>query len=419
MNNSSLVSKIVAPQLVENIDQEIQSILAMIRQQLDMDVAFISEFKQDTRILRYLDFKGDEQLAQPGDTEPLNQTYCKKIVDGALPELIPDTARNEITALMESTRRYAIGAYIGVPVYVADGQVFGTFCSFSFAADATLTERDVSLLRICADIVGRYISRQLDQKKHYNETRSRVESVLDLQCIRSVYQPIYDLALDRISGFEALTRFDTDPYHSPDVWFNEAHEVGLGAQLELMAIRRALQALENLPAGIYVSLNTSPEQIVSGEIATVLTTIDASRVVLEITEHAPIPDYDAFRDALKPLREKGVRLAIDDAGAGYASFQHILELNADIIKLDISLIRNIHLDHAREALAAALIAFSKVTQCTIIAEGVEIEEELRTLKKLGVDRVQGYFIGKPQSIEDACALCSMILSSDTRRKTQN
>ena len=112
-------------------------------------------------------------------------------------------------------------------------------------------------------------------------------------------------------------------------------------------------------------------------------------------------DYPALRQALAPLREQGLDIAVDDAGAGYASFQHVLELEAEIIKLDISLIRDIHRDRARQALAAALIRFGEVIGARVIAEGVENREELATLRLLGVAKVQGYFVGKPMPIEDA------------------
>ncbi|MDF1763656.1 MAG: EAL domain-containing protein, partial [Oleibacter sp.] len=166
----------------------------------------------------------------------------------------------------------------------------------------------------------------------------------------------------------------------------------------------SIEDLKKFPNDMYISLNTSPKYIMNGAIERILANVPHHRIVLEITEHAPIEDYSIFREALKPLQEKGIRLAIDDAGAGYSSFQHILELSADIIKLDISLIRNIHLDTRRRALATALIAFAKAINCMMIAEGVECEEELLELRKLGVGKAQGYFIGHPTPVENAASL---------------
>ena len=178
----------------------------------------------------------------------------------------------------------------------------------------------------------------------------------------------------------------------------------MGEALELLAVREALKGMPALPDGCYLSLNVSPNALLSGEILDLLLDCPARSVVLEITEHARITDYDAFLAALAPLREYGIRIAVDDAGAGYASFQHILELSADIIKLDISLIRNIHADTARRALAAALIKFAEVTGTKVIAEGVETETELAELRRLGVEKVQGFYIGRPMPLSRTRAL---------------
>jgi len=128
------------------------------------------------------------------------------------------------------------------------------------------------------------------------------------------------------------------------------------------------------------------------------------RLVLEITEHATVEDYDALRAALRPLRGRGVSVAIDDAGAGYSSLRHILALEPDLIKLDMSLTRNICLDPARKALAAALISFARETGSRIIAEGVETAAELATLQSLGVEKAQGYFLGRPMALNAALRL---------------
>jgi EAL domain-containing protein (putative c-di-GMP-specific phosphodiesterase class I) len=128
---------------------------------------------------------------------------------------------------------------------------------------------------------------------------------------------------------------------------------------------------------------------------------DLSRVVLEITEHTTVEDYAKLHEVLRPLRERGMRLSIDDAGAGYSSFRHILRLRPDFIKLDISLTRDIDSDRGRRALAAALIGFARETGAELIAEGVETESELATLRKLGVHKAQGYLLGRPAPFETA------------------
>ena len=135
-----------------------------------------------------------------------------------------------------------------------------------------------------------------------------------------------------------------------------------------------------------------------------LSGLPAERIVLEITEHAHVEDYDALLCALEPLRKNGVRLAVDDAGAGYSGLQHILQIRPDFIKLDMALTRHIDLDPARKALASALVAFARDTGSRIIAEGVETASELDTLRGIGIEKAQGYFLGRPTPIGDAVKL---------------
>jgi len=116
-----------------------------------------------------------------------------------------------------------------------------------------------------------------------------------------------------------------------------------------------------------------------------------------MTEHAPVGDYEALNRALQPLRAGGVRVAVDDAGAGFASLRHILLLVPDIIKLDISLTRGIDTDRPRRALSCALVAFARETSTVIVAEGIETGAELRTLKEIGVSQGQGFLIAKPMA----------------------
>ncbi len=408
MKNAILTELVLANARNDNasITENLQPILNVIRSHLGMDIAFISEFYQGERVLKYVDSKDTSTAIQVGDSCPLEETYCQKIVAGELPELIADTALNPVASGLAITDELSIGNYLGVPIRVSDGSVYGTFCCYSHKPDRTLGERDLALLRAFADLAGKQIDSTLKTQHEQAEITERIISVLEPSKINIVYQPIYNLAEERISGFESLARFATTPYRTPDIWFNEAAQAGLGEELEMMAINKAIEGLDQFPNDIYISLNISPEYIINGAATRILENLPAERIVLEITEHARVADYSDFRAALEPLRSNGIRLAVDDAGAGYASFQHILELGADIIKLDISLIRNIHADPARRALAASLIAFATETGSEVIAEGVETRLELKELRCLGVNKVQGYFIGHPAPITEALALMS-------------
>jgi len=210
-----------------------------------------------------------------------------------------------------------------------------------------------------------------------------------------VFQPIFDLDGRAIVGMEALARFSALPQRTPDVWIAEAEAVGLLMDLELALAEAALDGLESLPPDAYLALNFSPQTAVSDRLRDLLERADPSRIVVEVTEHAPVADYDELREALSGLRERGVRLAIDDAGAGFASLRHIIRLDPDLIKLDITLTRQIETDPVRQALAVALVSFAEQIGATVVAEGVETELELEALRRAGVRHAQGYLLGRP------------------------
>ena len=133
----------------------------------------------------------------------------------------------------------------------------------------------------------------------------------------------------------------------------------------------------------------------SAGIVEALSRVAGSRIVLELTEHTRIDDYPALLEALDELRQHGVRIAVDDAGAGYAGLQQILGLRPDIIKLDVDLTRGIDTDPVRRALAACLVRFGEDTNSVIVAEGIETAAELETLRQLGVPWGQGYLLARP------------------------
>jgi len=379
----------------------VQRALAAMRAHLGMDIAYISQFVGDEMILREVDAPGQEALAKVGDAHSLNDTYCRDILAGRLPALMRNTAAEPLAASMPITGAIPIGRHMSVPVRLADGSEYGMFCCLGFAPDETLHERDLGMMRAFAELASFEINREVEAKRVMTEARSRINAVMGDQLFSIAYQPIVDIASGHPIGMECLSRFQSG---APDGWFAEAADVGLGVALELAAIDKALSALPHFPESIYLAVNASPETILSGGLATLMRDLPGYRLVLEITEHATVADYDALRAALKPLRDRGVSVAIDDAGAGYSSLRHILALEPDLIKLDMSLTRNICIDPARKALAAALISFARETGSRIIAEGVETAAELATLQALGVEKAQGYFLGRPMALEAALRL---------------
>jgi EAL domain-containing protein (putative c-di-GMP-specific phosphodiesterase class I) len=278
--------------------------------------------------------------------------------------------------------------------------MYGTFCCYKSHPDDSLNGRDLTFLTLISEVAAELIEKNVQFEMLNKDAKLAIENVIKTKGIDIYFQPIFNLNTNKISGFEALSRFTSIPYRTPDIWFNEATQLGLGEPLEMLAIQNTLDYIDKFDKATYISVNTAPEHILSGAIAKVFEQIDCNQIVLELTEHTQVLDYPAMREALKPLRIKGMRLAIDDAGAGFSSFQHILELEADIIKLDISLTQNINKERSKYLLAKALCGFAKAINCIILAEGVETQDELDTLRVLGVDKVQGYLLGRPAPFED-------------------
>ena len=215
------------------------------------------------------------------------------------------------------------------------------------------------------------------------------------ETIAPVFQPIVSLVDGRTLGFESLSRFRAEPQRPPDRWIAEAHAVGLGLEIEVECVRRAVRLRQTLPAEAYLSVNMSPEAILIPEMEEALGPGSLEGIVIEITEHEVVNDYARLAARLADYRGRGAKVAIDDAGAGHSSMFHITQLSPDYIKIDRKLIHNIHLDFAKRAIVRAMTALEKELGAAIVAEGIESTEELRTLRELGVPLGQGYLLARP------------------------
>ena len=251
------------------------------------------------------------------------------------------------------------------------------------------------------------------------EARGKVillRHVLDHDLMSIVFQPVVDIETREPIAFEALCRVNLPPRRPPNNWFADAADNDLGLEFELHAIRLALAHLSHLPDECPLHVNASPAVAMSPELALLFKGIAPGRIVLEITEHTRIDDYPALAAALAPLRAAGVAIGVDDAGSGFSSMSHIVNMEADVIKVDISLVRDIHLNKMRRAMVGALAEFARQAEALVIAEGVELEEERATLITLGVTAAQGYLFGRPApcscatphleeqlAVADACA----------------
>ena len=236
---------------------------------------------------------------------------------------------------------------------------------------------------------------QAEALRAAKEQLQRIQAILEGGSIRMVFQPIADLRDGRVVGVEALARFVAEPVRTPDVWFEEAEAVHMREELELAAVGEAFSQPELLPADTYLSINLSPETVTSPHFIEMLPQVAPERLVLEVTEHAPVKNYEALGAALREFRASGGRLAVDDAGAGFASLKHILRLAPEVVKLDREVAQGIDGDRGRHALASALVSFATDIGAQVVAEGIETKAECEALRALGVSYGQGFYLAHP------------------------
>lgn len=288
------------------------------------------------------------------------------------------------------------GLAAGAPICFGDDLVGMLTIGITDDAENSPRARRAKLLAAVIDYANVLSTRAgpaLADRRDIAATTARLRRVLTAHEFDTVFQPVVELATTTVVGYEALTRFRDGT--RPEVRFGEAVAMGMGPEYELATIRAALHASSRLRGDAFVSFNVSPAFVLEGDRRFRQLIARSTRpLVLELTEHAPIDDYRRVRDALAKLGNVG--LAVDDAGAGYASLRHILEFRPTYAKLDLSLVRGIDEDDLRQALGAGLQYFASRIGCRLIAEGVESSAEAEVLRRLGIEFAQGYLFGRPQ-----------------------
>jgi EAL domain-containing protein (putative c-di-GMP-specific phosphodiesterase class I)/ActR/RegA family two-component response regulator len=308
--------------------------------------------------------------------------------------------------VLAQIRKYAAGGYLPVMVLTGDTTTVSRNRALVEGAQDFLT-KPVDATEVVLRIANLLQTRQLYATLRYltavqtqpggerAEGLARIQAVLQDRTLTHVFQSIQDLNTGATVGHEALSRFPDPTLGGPGRWFADAFNVGLGVDLEWLAATSAVTYFDTAPPEMFLTVNMSP--------ATVMHLVENElcppalwpRIVIELTEQVPVEDYPALQRALAPMRSQGARLSADDLGSGYAGFRHLLRLQPDIIKLDISLIAGINRNHEQQALTRALLAFAYEVGAKVIAEGIEEPAELRTLQDLGVPWGQGYLIGRP------------------------
>ena len=379
-------------------EEAAEAVVRELAERTDSDFVAVLQLVPGNRLQELATFNRQDGVTRGGHAlaPAIARHVIERAREGAWVEEVASTPAGTRTAAFASA---APQLAVGAPIYSGDRLVGLLTTGASMergdvgrARRAQLLAGAIDYAHVLSVIAGHAIAGQRDDAA----VHARLRRVLTAGQFHVVYQPIVDLAARAVAGFEALTRFHVGA--APDVRFAEATARGLGNEYELATDVAAINGATHLPEGAFLSINISPAFLLEGDRGLQAMIAAAKRpMVLELTEHAAIGDYRAVRDAIGRMGNVG--LAIDDAGAGYASLRHILELRPTYAKLDMSLVRGIDGDDVRLALVAGLQYFASKTGCRLIAEGIESAAEEEALRSLGVELGQGFLFGKPASAD--------------------
>jgi diguanylate cyclase (GGDEF)-like protein len=377
----------------------IQRLLHLLRVTVGMDTAWVSEFLGSEQVFRFVDVEPGVTGPVPGTRLPLSGAYCARVIAGTMPSRMANTRADPDGALLPVTFELRIGAYLGVPLLGPDGAPHGMLCATSPGPRPELAEEDLRSAHLIADVINDQHRRAMTMAASQRRRSDLREAVLRFcrgQGRSLMLQPVVRLSTVRTVAVEALTRFDR-PDRDPAQWFATATTLGLGRHLELAAARTALtaDAARSAPA---VAVNLSPDVILDGGLDELLADHDPTRVIIEVTQHAPVTSYQDLERSLAKHRDRGLRLAVDDVGADYASLTHVLRMRPDVLKVDMSLVRGVDTDVVRQSLVAAIASLAQGLNASVVAKGVETDAELQALLGLDIDQGQGYLFKRPSPV---------------------
>jgi EAL domain-containing protein (putative c-di-GMP-specific phosphodiesterase class I) len=373
-------------------DEQIADLLRTAKRSLRLSVAFLTRMDGTTQHLEVVE-SSIPVLFQEGNQQVQETSLCQAILDRKLPAVIPNLKDYDEAMKLPVARIPRIRSYVSVPVILSDGSLYGTFCAAGLTSDKDLTKRDKALMDVLASAASVIIEPRVRENARRTEIEDRLGPDMAAGGPAVALQPIVDLGTGAQVGAEALSRFPADWGLAPDVVFAQAHSVGLGHELEVQALRGAAALLDRSPG--YVAMNVSPATLLTDGCAALLAEQPLDRVLLELSEHDPVEDYDALTAALAPFRAAGLRLAIDDVGAGFSSLRHIVVTTPDVIKIDRSIVSGLDADPVLSTLVGSLVEFARGMGARVVAEGVESGVEAGVLRDLGVDYGQGWHFGRP------------------------
>lgn len=368
-------------------------VASVAHRHLAMDAVYVAELTPGEQIYRSVAGDAAGFGVDVGRRLPRDPTFCHRLVTGEIPNLIPDTTLDPRVSGLPGSLQAQVGAYVGVPLRYSDGRIYGTICGLARQPDMSLDDRDVRFLTMLAELLIDH----LDEADELRAARAGLTALIEERRLDIAAQPILRLRDGVCLGIEALSRFPSGS-GNPAEMFAAAERVGVGVALERLAILQAMPLLDTLGEEQFLTVNVSPSAAM--ELIRNVSTLDGlplDRLVVELTEHAAISGYGELRELLQPLRDAGLRVAVDDAGAGYASLRHVVELRPDFIKVDRDLVHGLADDHARRVAVSAFVLLALDLNASVIAEGLERPTDLAALCDLGVDAAQGFLLGRPNT----------------------
>lgn len=374
--------------------EAVDSVLEMAREQLGMPLVAVVRVRPDgsQEVERVAGVLHGGSTPLPGTPLPA-RSLCGRVVTVG-PVVVPDVALAPELA-EEAAAWPGVAAYVGVPVVVG-GTVRGSLCAVS-DTPTDLTGADVAVLEVVADVAARQLARREAATLLRTRREDQLAPHLAHGGLAVVLQPVVDLRDGTVIGVEALARPTGFP-GGPAELFAEAAALGLGVEAELAAVDAALALLPTLPDDVQMGVNVGPATACDPRLherVAAATAGRSHRVVVELTEHEDTSAHPDLPSRLADLRALGARVAIDDAGAGYAGLRTIVDLSPDVLKLDISLVSGIDTHPARRALVSSLVALAHELGAYLVAEGVERPGELAVLRGLGVAAAQGFYLARP------------------------
>lgn len=371
--------------------------LELVLEQTSMDAAFVSRFVGDDReVVMAAGGDGVEQLV--GRVDPRHLSYCGLIADGHVGEVVADVRRHPVLRALDATATLGIGAYMGVPILDATGSAFGTVCAYAREPRPELDDADADGLRLLAAAAAESLRLDCSWGLRRDRAATDVAELVASDRLVAHGQPIVDLRRGTAVGFEALLRIDGDD-RGPGFWFEHAELGEATMELELAALDAATRLRSQTDPRQWMTVNVETESLASPVVLARLERLAGQRVLVEITERGG-EESPALQPAVDHLRDLGLGIAIDDAGAGHATLERLVALEPDVIKLAQTIVSGSDGSRRQQTLLRTLVSLADDFGASVIAEGIETPAELSTLRWLGVRFGQGFLLGRPGPTPD-------------------